>query len=190
MTQVKEGLVRFEIDARASLFTVQAFAAGMVAVVAHSPKFAIRDLAGDIRFVPGTMQKAAITLTIGVGSLEIMDEVSSADRREIDRVMYDEVLERSIYPRIDYRSSNATVLKTAENMSRVTVTGELTLHGITRGLSLDAQLVTGEDTLRAQGSFSLMQSDFGLKIASVAGGTLRLKDELKFAYFIVARRKD
>jgi hypothetical protein len=27
-----------------------------------------------------------------------------------------------------------------------------------------------------------------LKIASVAGGTLKIKDELKFAYFILGRR--
>jgi hypothetical protein len=50
--------------------------------------------------------------------------------------------------------------------------------------------VAGEDSLRAQGSFSLLQSDYGMKIASVAGGTLKLKDELKFAYFIVCRRQD
>jgi polyisoprenoid-binding protein YceI len=190
MTPEKEGLVRFEIDPKASLFTVQAFAAGMVAVIAHSPKFAVRDIVGDIKFVPGTMQKASVGLTISAGSLEIMDEVSSADRREIERTMFDEVLEKSIYPRIDYRSTHASAAKTSENMFRVNVTGELTLHGITRGVGLDAQVVTGEDTLRAQGYFSLMQSDFGLKIASVAGGTLRLKDELKFAYFIVARRRD
>jgi polyisoprenoid-binding protein YceI len=190
MTLDKEGLVRFDIDAQASLFTVQAFAAGMVAVVAHSPKFAIREIVGEIKFIPGTLQKASVALTINVSSLEIMDEVSSADRREIERTMFGEVLEKSIYPRIEYKSSQASAAKTSENMFRVTVSGDLTLHGITRGVGLDAQVVTGEETLRAQGYFSLMQSDFGLKIASVAGGTLRLKDELKFAYFIMARRKD
>jgi hypothetical protein len=35
-----------------------------------------------------------------------------------------------------------------------------------------------------------MHSDYGLKIASVAGGTLKLRDELKCAYFIVGRRQD
>jgi hypothetical protein len=35
-----------------------------------------------------------------------------------------------------------------------------------------------------------MQSDYGLRIASVAGGTLKLKDELRCAYFILGRRKD
>jgi hypothetical protein len=53
MAQEKEGLVRFEIDAKTSLFTVRAFAAGMVAVMAHSPKYAIRSIVGEInRFPP------------------------------------------------------------------------------------------------------------------------------------------
>jgi hypothetical protein len=35
-----------------------------------------------------------------------------------------------------------------------------------------------------------MQSQFGLKIASIAGGTLKLRDELRFSYFIIGRRRD
>jgi polyisoprenoid-binding protein YceI len=187
---VKDGLAHFAIDARASLFTVQAFASGIVAVVAHSPKFAIRDVVGNMEFVPGNMQKASIQLTINISSLEIMDEVTSADRREIERIMFDEVLEKTIYPRVEYKSSRVTASKTSENMYQVNVAGDLTLHGITRGMGLDAQVVAGEDTLRAQGSFSVIQSDYGLKVASIAGGTLKLKDELKCGYFILGRRQD
>ena len=33
--------------------------------------------------------------------------------------------------------------------------------------------------LRASGEFSLNQTDFGIKLVSVAGGALKLKDELK-----------
>lgn len=190
MTQIREGLAHFSIDARASLFTVQAFASGIVAVIAHSPKFAVRDIVGELEFVPGSMQNATMHLKIAVGSLEIMDEVSRADRREIERVMFDEVLEKSVFPTVEYKSSQIGVTKTAENMYRVNVTGNLTLHGITRGVGLEAQVVAGEDTLKAQGSFSLRQSDYDLKIASVAGGTLKLKDELKCVYFIIARRQD
>jgi polyisoprenoid-binding protein YceI len=116
--------------------------------------------------------------------------VNKSERREIDRVMFDEVLEKAIYPTVEYNSSRVTASKTSENVYRVNVMGDLTLHGVTRGVSLDAQVATGEEALRAQGSFALMQSDFGLKIASIAGGTLKLRDELKFSYFILGRRHD
>ncbi|MGB9470849.1 MAG: YceI family protein [Candidatus Acidiferrum sp.] len=104
--------------------------------------------------------------------------------------MFDELLERDNYQKAEYVSSKVTASKISENMYRVKVQGDLTLHGITRGVALDPQVIVGEDTIRAQGSFSIAQSDFGLKIAFVAGGTLKLKDELKFAYFILARRSD
>jgi polyisoprenoid-binding protein YceI len=104
--------------------------------------------------------------------------------------MFDEVLERAMYPVVEYNSSRVTATKTVENVFRLNVEGDVTLHGITRGVSLESQVVTGEESLRAQGSFSLMQSEFGLKIASIAGGSLKLRDELKFSYFVLGRRHD
>ncbi|HUN62353.1 MAG TPA: YceI family protein [Candidatus Sulfotelmatobacter sp.] len=189
MTPENNGLLRFEIDAKPSLFTVQAFAAGKLSAVVHSPKFAIRGISGEILYAPEVLDKGSLQMNIDPGSLEILDEVSGVDRREIERTMFDEVLERNAYPRIAYKSVQVNATRLSDNMARVKVAGDLTLHGITHRVDLDSQVVTGEDTLRAQGYFSIMQSDYGLKIACVAGGTLRLKDELKFAFFIMARRK-
>jgi len=45
------------------------------------------------------------------------------ERLEIERVMFDEVLEKMQYPKAQYRSSNVSALKTAENMYRVNVKG-------------------------------------------------------------------
>ena len=62
MALVNPGLAHFAIDARASLFTVQAFAAGIVAVVAHSPKFAIREMVGEMEFVPESYGEGVATI--------------------------------------------------------------------------------------------------------------------------------
>jgi polyisoprenoid-binding protein YceI len=184
-----DGPVQFAIDARASLFTVQAFASGLVAVIAHSPKFAMREITGEIDFDAEAPIKSFVHVTIKLKSLEIMDEVKASERQEIERVMFNDVLETSVYPVVEFKSTRVGAAKTGESMYRVNVTGTLSLHGLSRGLSFDSQVVAGEDSIRAQGAFSLLQTDFGLKIASVAGGTLKLKDELKFGFFLVARRK-
>ena len=42
-----------------------------------------------------------------------------------------------------------SMAKTGENVYRID--GDLTLHGITRGRSLDAQIVASQDTLRHRG---------------------------------------
>ncbi len=46
------------------------------------------------------------------------------------------------------------------------------------------------DMLRASGEFSLLQSDYGIPLVSVAGGALKVKDELKFTFDIVARKQE
>jgi hypothetical protein len=50
-----------------------------------------------------------------------------------------------------------------------------------------AQVTVTGDMLRAYGEFSILQSDYGIPLVNVAGGALKLKDELKFAFDIVAR---
>ena len=46
-----------------------------------------------------------------------------------------------------------------------------------------------EERLRANGEFSIRQTDYGIRLVSVAGGTLKLKDELKFQFDMVGNRK-
>ena len=47
-----------------------------------------------------------------------------------------------------------------------------------------AQASIAVDCVRAPGSFcTLLQSEYNIRIASVAGGTLKLMDELKFSVY-------
>ena len=181
--------VRYSMDAAQSQFTVHAFASGLAAVVAHNSKFAIRDFKGDAQFTLGTLQDASLRMRIKASSLDLMDEVSEYDRGEIDRVMFREVLEESRFPEIVYESSHITAARLSENLYAATVSGNLTLHGVTNLLGFSAQVVIGDDTLRGYGNFAVKQSEYDITIASIAGGTLKMKDELKIAFFIVAKKQ-
>jgi hypothetical protein len=57
-------------------------------------------------------------------------------------------------------------------------------------MSIPVRVALLGDMLRASGDFTLSQSDFGIKPVSVAGGALKLKDELKFSFEIVARKQE
>jgi polyisoprenoid-binding protein YceI len=181
--------VHYVIDARASQFTVQAFASGLISAVAHSPKIAIRDWSGDVDFVPETLREARLKVAVKTASLEVLDELRDGDRREIHRVMNNEVLETARFPQAVFQSSNVAVERLKETLHRVNVTGGLELHGVTNNHSFFAQLAFGVDSLRAYGEFTLLQTDYGMHIASIAGGTLKLQDELKFTFYVVARKK-
>ena len=169
----------FVIDPGASRFVAQAFATGMLSMLGHSPTIAIREYAGEARLDP----EPALWVRIEAASLTVADRVSDKDRREMERTMFDQVLEVRRYRRIEYKSSRISI-----EGNRARVDGELTLRGVTRPLAFTANFGVEADSLRAHGDFTVLQSAWGIKLVRVAGGTLKLKDELKCSFDIVARR--
>jgi polyisoprenoid-binding protein YceI len=180
---------RYVIDTRASQFTVQAFASGLIAAVAHSPKIAMRDWAGEVQVATNAVGNSSLRVRVKSASLEVLDELKESDRHEIHRVMKIEVLETDRYPEIVYESSEVKLEKLKEDLYRACVNGKLSLHGVTNDHEFFSQVALGVDTARAYGNFSLRQSDYSIRIASIAGGTLKLQDELKFSFYVVARRQ-
>lgn len=177
---------RYRIDAGQSRFIVRAFAGGFLSAFAHDHTIAIREFTGEADFTYGTVEPASLRLTITAGSLAVTDKISEKDRQKIEATMRDEVLEISKYPEIIFKSSSVSASKTGEGQYQARIAGEVTLHGVSRPLTINARLEFGDNAMRAQGGFAVKQSSFGIKPVSVAGGTIKVKDELKFTFDIVA----
>ncbi len=181
---------RYVLDKSASKFTVRAFATGMLASMGHNPTIAIRDFTGDASFDPADAAKASLRIQIRADSLEVTDDIKSKDRKEIESLMNQKVLESAKYPSIAFESTATSATQLSEGRFQVNLNGTLTLHGVTGRLPVTAQVTLIGDRLRASGEFALLQSNFGIPLVSVAGGALKLKDELKFAFDIVARKQE
>jgi hypothetical protein len=63
------------------------------------------------------------------------------------------------------------------------------MHGVTHSQPIAVRVALFGAMLRASGDFSLDQTDYNIKLISVAGGALKLKDELKFYFEIIARKQ-
>jgi len=176
------------IDTRASRLTVRAFASGMLSALGHNPTFAVRDYRGEVRFDPESL-KGSLVLRIKPDSLTVTDNVSEKDRREMERATREDVLEIAKYPEIVYECPEASARRTAEGQFEVTLPGSLTLHGVTIREPVSARVVVTGSMLRAFGEFSLRQPDYDIKPVSVGGSMLKVKDELKGTFDIVARRQ-
>lgn len=199
-------MVRYALDPGLSRFTVKAFASGLFSSFGHNPSIAIRDFSGEAQVPSGGIENGAfpkeslpgflLQLRINARSLAVTDEVSDKDRREMERVMNQEVLETERYPEIRYDasrlsdSSAGSGERSGEGPFQVNLDGELFLHGMTRRQPVPARVFVSGDTLRAQGEFSVRQTEFGIKLVSVAGGALKLKDELKCSFDIVAHKME
>ena len=191
-TGTQRGLapVRFLIDIAVSRFTVQTFATGLLSAFGHNPTIGIRDYEGEIQFSPETYNNAFVRVTVRTTALEVLDEMKNDDRKKLEQVMYDEVLEVKRFPAAVYESKEITVRKLSNDLLHARVVGELSFHGVTKTHSFDARVTDMGTMLRTSGEFSLRQSDYGIKPVSFAGGALRLKDEVRFNFELVARRQE
>jgi polyisoprenoid-binding protein YceI len=186
---VQDAAVRYAINNTASRFTVQAFAGGLLASLGHNPVITIPDFSGEVR-LPENVADASVHMVINAASLKVASDVKDKDRREMERMMHEQVLQSAEYPEIAYDCSSVSASKTGEGQYWTALKGELTLHGVTRGLTISPRVTVNGETLRASGSFSILQTDYEIELVSVMGGALKVKDELKFVFEIVGRKQE
>jgi len=190
-TLLEDASVNYVIDAQGSTFVAQAFATGMLSAFGHDPRIAIRTFGGELSFnlTGSTVEGARLNIRIQADSLEVTDDISAKDKQEIYRKMCEEVLETDRFPEIVYECSRVSTSGSSDRCW-VALNGELTLHGVTRSVPVSARVVINGSSVRAAGDFSIRQSDYEIAPVSAAGGAIKLKDEVKLTFDIVARKEE
>jgi polyisoprenoid-binding protein YceI len=178
--------MRYIIDADQSWLRVHAVARGLLSAFGHSPTLAVRRLAGEIEFDEITPGAASLRLSLPADSLVVFDNISESDRREIERKAREEVLEAARYHEIVFQSVNVSTQQTGEGQYRVRLSGELSLHGVTRTQTIEAGVLLTQNCLRARGESMLRQSDYRIEPVTALGGAIKLKDELELSFDIIA----
>jgi polyisoprenoid-binding protein YceI len=177
---------RYRFDPARSRFTVQAFADGLLSFLGHSPTFAVRDFAGAVEFVDDLIARMRLELTVGAKSLTALGDISSGDRREIEERTRREVLGTPDFPDVTFRGAAGGVEKLEPGRYRMALEGTLALRGVTRPYRGEAELTMFADGLRLRGETGLRMSEFGIAPITALGGTLRLKDAVKFVFDLAA----
>ncbi len=185
----KEGSASvYKVNPRESRFTVQAFAEGLFSSFGHNPKLSPGDFSGEVQFDPDNLEASSLRFSVNADSLRVSDDVSDKDRREIERMMKEDVLETGRFPEIVFESRSVMANLIYAGFYRVQISGQLSLHGVVHDHSIDTQVRLLDNGLRAEGESSLKQAEYRIKKVSVAGGTLKVKDEVKLSFSIVASK--
>jgi polyisoprenoid-binding protein YceI len=101
--------------------------------------------------------------------LRVINDVSDSNRKEIERNA-EKTLEPRKYPKIQFRS-----VSVARDGNRARIEGDLTLHGVTQQISLDAH----DDGQRWNAKVVLDQRKFGIKPFSAMFGALKIKPNVE-----------
>jgi polyisoprenoid-binding protein YceI len=180
---------RYVVDASASRFTATIGTAGILSNFGHEHSVALREFTGEAHLSENDVENATLRMTIQAASLtEVGKGFSDADRKKIDKDIREKALEVSQYPEIVFRSSEIRASQIAAGEYQIELRGELTLHGVTRQVSVPTRLTLRERTLTARGDFTVLHSDYKIRRLSAAVGTVKASDEIRMAFEIVARK--
>ena len=165
---------RRPIDGAHSTLTVFVYKSGLFSAFADNHVVSA-PIAG------GTISEEApreIELLVRAADLRVLDPDLAPERRaEVQaRMLGSEVLDAAQFPEITFAS---TTIEPA-GADRWNVSGRLNIHGRTRIITFPVVLLNG----KYSGQVRIRQRDFGIEPIRVAGGTVRVKDELKIQFEI------
>jgi len=167
---------------------VHADRSGLAWFKGHSHRIAAKDFSGEVSLVPDSLNPATLELTVRANSLEETDPVFTPQQKGIIKKELDEiVLETSKYPEIKFKSTDVKG-SIGSGAFDVEIGGDLTLHGVTRHITIPAKVTFEGDSLRAVGEFEINRKKYGVKATTAARGLVRVRHTLKFKFDIIGTR--
>ena len=165
---------RAEIDSTKSVITVHVTKSGLFSGFAHDHVIQAPVASGGI-----DAQEKSVTLTFNVADMKVLDPgTSESERKDIDETMKGpKVLDGAQFPAISFTSNSAKALGTDRN----DVIGTLKIHGVSRQITAPVTFHDG----KYSGSLTLKQTDYGITPVKIAGGTVRVKDEITIEFEVV-----
>jgi polyisoprenoid-binding protein YceI len=180
---------RFRLDAAQSRFMVRTFSGGLLWFKGHDHFIAVRDFTGEAQLTPVNIVPASLQFTVRADSLvETRDVFTEQQKQIINKEIRELVLETGKYPEIVFRSTDVSGKQTSAGQYEAQISGDLTLHGVTRHVVIPALVTLAGRDLRARGEFVLKRSDYNVKATSALHGTIRVRDKLKLIFEIVAHQ--
>jgi len=181
--------VTYNLDASQSKFMANANRSGLLWFKGHSHHLAASDFTGKVELTPDTITPASLHLVVKAASLhETGADFTAQQKQIIDKELKDIVFHPDQYPDITFQSTNVTAKNSGAGRYEVKIDGDLTLHGVTKRITIPAVVTLQGDTMRAVGNFSIDRDDFKVKATSAFHGMVRVDNDVKFEFDIVGRR--
>ncbi|RPI23838.1 MAG: YceI family protein [Acidobacteria bacterium] len=162
------------IDPARSVMTIRVLRSGLFSAFAHNHEIEARGLEGQVR----TADNPSVALRLETRRIKVLDpKMSPDDRAEVQQTMEGpKVLDIKRFPEIRFQSASAR----QKGAGKWEVSGNLTLHGQTRPVTLEVIEKAGRYT----GQVSVLQRDFGIEPVSLFGGTVKVKNEVTIEFDI------
>lgn len=183
---------RFDVLPEESDLRILIQPAGLFAHFGHHHVIGGPVISGTV-MLADPLAESSLNLVIPVADLEVdrtewleeegfrTDLSESAIASTHDNMLSEDVLDADKHPEIRIESAGL-----AGPVERPEVTIRISLRGVTRELTVPTDLDLDGDRLLATGSFTLLQTDFGIRPFRALAGGLRVADEIHIRFSLVA----
>jgi len=177
---------QYTLDPKASEIVVHVGKAGLFRFAGHEQDVVAGTFRGKVNVDPEQIGQSSVELTVDAASLRVTGRGESA--RDVQaKMLGPKCLDVARFPSIRFVSKVVTVDHGAAGVRTISIRGDLTLHGVTREITLPVRLELGPDSMRATGATTLLQRDFGIKPISIVG-VVNVKNELALRWRFFGRR--
>lgn len=177
----------YTLDLTQSVVNLTLTQEGLLSKRYPAHQVAVKNFNGKIT-LPRDERQTAVEFEAEAKSFVNVDKtMSEFERRGFHDVLQNKVLESARFPIIKFKAANVSQLKKSGDTRTFTLNGELSLRGVTKSVSLPVSVTLAADQLRATGEAKLKQSDFGIEPYSGNMGLVKIGDELKVNFSIVAK---
>ena len=176
------------IDRAASQVTIHVGKAGLFRFAGHTHEVIAQDR-GTVSLDRTNPARSSVQLEIVTTSLVVTGRGEpSEDVPEVQRVMLSEqVLDVERFPTIVFASREVGVAQADAESLQLVISGDLTLHGVTRPQIVRAAVGLGPEGLAATGRLTIEQTDFGIEPVRAAAGAVKVKNELDITFALTFR---
>jgi polyisoprenoid-binding protein YceI len=172
--------VVYHVDPSSRL-VVKTGKAGLFSFAGHTHVIRAKAVSGELVYQPGS-PTSYLRLKVPTDSLEVLTPPDTAEIRKVTKAMRTEVLHVDRYPEMTFAADSLNARSGKMEMQLA-----LTMEGTTRKVPVTADVTIGSDTVRATGTFTAKQTDFGIKpFSGGPGGTVKVADRVTFCFDLVA----
>jgi polyisoprenoid-binding protein YceI len=177
--------VEYAVDASNSLVYALVYKAGAAAAVAHDHVVLAEGVKGTVVWDTADPTQSSVDVEIEVArfmpdtdamrqKVGLPNTLSEKQRSEIlDHILADYQLDKARFTTIKFKSTSVAGAGTSYK-----VTGDFTLRGVTKSITVPMIVIARPAEMRAGGKFRIVQSDYGYKPYSAMFGALKVKDEV------------
>jgi len=161
------------IDTSGSKLIVRAYKTGLFSGFADNHEI-------EAPITQGSIDESAgrVKFRVETKRMKVLDPHIKPERRQEiqERMLGPDVLDMTRFPEITFESSSVE----RPSQGTFVVHGQLSLHGVTRPIVVNVRSENGS----YNGKVALKQREFSIEPISIAGGAVKVKDELQIEFDI------